>query len=103
MGANKSKADHFDNWSVLMKYKGFNIKAYYSLCSDWKLDKNDRVVECEPTSQDIQWYDIFDPMCNGERWVSCDTIEECKVFIDSYLLKVNMKDNTLASWNKIGD
>ena len=86
-----------------MKYKGFDIKPSYSICADWRLDKHDQVVDRTPRKEGVEWYDVFDPMCNGDRWISCDTIEECKAFIDSYLLKVNMKDNMPRSWNAIGD
>ena len=87
----------------MLKHKGFDIKPSYSICADWKLSTLGEVVGCAPKKDDIEWYDIFDPMCNDERWISCDTIRECKMLIDSYLEDVGMKDNTLASWNKIGD
>ena len=86
-----------------MKYKGFDIRPHYSMCADWDLDENDQVVGRTPKEEDVEWYDIFDPMRNDERWISCDTIEECKVCIDRYLLKVDMKDNTQSSWDAIGN
>ena len=86
-----------------MKYKGFDIKPYFSICADWKPNKHDQIVKRTPTSEDIEWYDVFDPMCDDNRWLSCCTIKECKAAIDSYLGMVGMKDNTLESWDKIGD
>ena len=86
-----------------MKYKGFEIKAVRSLCADWKIDKHGQVVDRNPNKEDIEWYEILDPMEDNERWICCYTSKQCKEEIDKFLARVNMKDNKQASWDKIGD
>ena len=81
-----------------MKYKGFVIEKRYSICADWKLNAQGQVVSRRPRKEDIECYDIFDPMDNGERFCSEDSVEECKAQIRSLLAKMNMKDNSPQSW-----
>jgi hypothetical protein len=84
-----------------MKYKGFCILPVYSLCADWTLDQHNRVVSKKPTSSDIEYYEILDPMENDKRWIAEDTVRQCKETIDTFLKKVGMKDNTPKSWEKL--
>ena len=85
-----------------MKYKGFIISPVYSICADWKLDKNNIVVPKKKTAKDIEYYEILDPMENGKRYCAENSITECKAEIDRLLIVLNMKDNTPASWAKLG-
>ena len=84
-----------------MKYKGFIISPVYSICADWKLDKNNTVISKKKTSKDIEYYEILDPMENGKRYCAENSITECKAEIDRLLIVLNMKDNTPASWAKL--
>lgn len=75
-----------------MKYKGFEIIPVYSLCADWKLDKNNMVVSKQPKSSDITHYQIID---NGRDWICENTVSECKFAINEFLAKNNLKKNTV--------
>jgi hypothetical protein len=75
-----------------MRYKGFEIEPVHSMCADWKLDKNDKVVSKKPKSSDIEYYQILD---NGRRWICENTISECKQTIDDFLSRNNLKKNTV--------
>lgn len=92
-----------------MKYKGFIISPNYTgtvkIVEDGMvldLDKNGTWKPVRKVGkQDIDFYDILDPMENDRRWISEATIAECKATIDAFLLKVGMKDNTPARWAKL--
>ena len=84
-------------------YRGFHIRPHYSLCADWDVDRQNRIVDREPIADDISWYEVLDPMQNDDVWFSCITEAECKRLIDVYLKKVKMKDNKQATWDAIGD
>ena len=74
-----------------MKYKNFEIVPVYSLCADWKLDKNDCVVPKRKSKKDIEYYQIID---NGRDWICENTIGECKHTIDRMLIILGTKVNT---------
>lgn len=76
-----------------MKYKGFEIKAVYGVCADWKLDKNNTVVSKHPSKSDISHYVIYD---NGDVWLTEDSINDCKSTIDRFLIEINLKRNPIA-------
>lgn len=82
-----------------MKYKGFIISPVYAIGSDMRELACGRIVGRKPTSKDIEYYEILDPMEDMSRWIAEKTIPECKETIDSFLAKVGMKDNTKASWD----
>lgn len=84
-----------------MKYKGFNILVHYCIAANWKLNKFDQVVNRIPKKEDIEYYEVFDPMENNDRWIAENTIAQCKGTIDQFLLSVGMKDNTQCSWDKL--
>ena len=84
-----------------MRYKGFIITPVYVIGSDFKVLSDGRIKDRKPTSKDIEYYEILDPVDNMDRWIAENTIAECKTTIDDFLAKVNMKDNTKASWDKL--
>lgn len=75
-----------------MKFKGFEIVPVYSVCADWKLDKNNCVVSCRRKSSDIEYYRIID---NGRDWIAEFTIDQCKKTITDFLTKAGLKKNTI--------
>ena len=85
-----------------MKYRGFIISPVYSICADWKLDKNNTIVPKKKATKDIEYYEILDPMENGKRYCAENSIIECKAEIDRLLIVLNTKDNTPTSWSKLG-
>jgi len=84
-----------------MKYKGFLIKPSYTPGSHYRMPNDGSIIDRKPTSKDVEYYEIFDPMENDNRFMACDSIAECKQEIDSVLLKMNMKDNKQESWDKL--
>lgn len=83
-----------------MKYKGFNITPFYHVGSTYRL-VNGRRIDRKPTSKDIAYYEIYDPMENNRRHGAEFTIKECKQRIDEMLKEMGMKDNTQESWDKL--
>ena len=86
-----------------MKYKGFIVSPVYYVTAGWDIDKNGVVYDKKKTAKDIEYYEILDPMENGKCHCAENSIAECKAEIDRLLLLLNMKDNTPASWAKLGD
>ena len=83
-----------------MKYKGFIIEPSYYIGSDFTI-KNDAVIPRKPTSKDIEYYNILDPMENMRKYCAENSIAECKAEIDRLLQVLNMKSNTPAEWAKL--
>ena len=83
-----------------MKYKGFIIEPHYTVGSDFTI-KNGEVVSRKPTKNDIEYYNIFDPMENMCKYCAENTIAECKAEIDRLLKVLNMKSNTAGEWSKL--
>jgi len=84
-----------------MKYKGFVIKPSYFCGSDFTITKLNTVRNRKPTTKDIEYYEVFDPNENMDRWVFGDSIKDCKEQIDSFLKKANMKSNLPSEWAKL--
>lgn len=76
-----------------MKYKGFVIEPSYLTGSDFKITKNGILKERKPTSKDIEYYVIYDPINNMNKWIVEFTIKECKQTIDEFLTKTGMRSN----------
>jgi hypothetical protein len=75
-----------------MKYKGFEIYPVYLTGSQWREDKHGQFHERKPTSKDIEYYTIYDPVENQE-WISDFNVKQCKKHIDLFLEKVGEKKN----------
>jgi len=86
-----------------MKYKGFIVSPVYYVTAGWNIDKNGVVYDKKKTAKDIEYYEILDPMENGKRYCAENSIAECKAEIDRLLTVLNMRDNTPASWAKMGE
>ncbi len=84
-----------------MKYKGFVISPSYFIGGTFRITKDGRVINRKPTNKDIEYYEIFDPMENMNRWGAEFTISDCKTAINEVLSLMNMKDNTPSSWAKL--
>lgn len=85
-----------------MRFKGFNIVPHYSVCADWKIaESTGGVVPKSKSSEDIEYYEILDPINNDNRWIAEFTISECKETINQWLMSVNMKDNSPKSWERL--
>jgi hypothetical protein len=84
-----------------MRYKGFIIKRVYSVGSDFTVTSNNTIKNRRPKKEDIEYYEILDPMEDNNRWIAEDTVAECKESIDKFLKKVGMKDNLKSSWKKL--
>jgi hypothetical protein len=84
-----------------MRYKGFIIKPVYSIGSTFTITKNNTIRNRRPKKEDIEYYEILDPMEDNNRWIAEDTVAECKESIDNFLKKVGMKDNLKKSWDKL--
>ena len=84
-----------------MKYKGFVIEPCYAVGSDFTI-KNGAVIPRKPTSKDIEYYNILDPMENMSKYCAENSIAECKAEIDRLLQALNMKSNAPAEWAKLG-
>lgn len=84
-----------------MKYKGFIIEPSYYVGSDFTISKHGEIKPRKPTTKDIEYYNILDPMENMRRYCAEDTIRQCKKEIDRLLSVLNMKDNPPASWAKL--
>ena len=82
-----------------MKYKGFVIAPVYSMCADWKLDKNGTVVPKRKLKSDIEYYEILDPMQDNKRWIAENSVFDCRYEIDIFLRSAGMKDNSQKSWD----
>ncbi len=81
-----------------MKYKGFIIEPVYMAGSDFRITSDGRAVDRKPTSKDIEFYEILDPMEDMECWIAKDSIKECKETIDNFLKNARMKDNKPETW-----
>lgn len=76
-----------------MKYRKFTIEPVYTLCSDFRINRNGLVHDRKPTSKDVDCYQIY---CDeGKRWIVGDTIPECKQIIDDFLAKLELQGLTL--------
>ena len=84
-----------------MRYKGFNIKAVYSVGSDFNINKDGIEKTKRPSVKDIEYYEVLDPMEGNNRWLACTTQLEAKGDIDNFLNKVGMKSNLKSEWNKL--
>lgn len=84
-----------------MRYKGFIIEPSYYVGSDFTIDNNGQIKTRKPTSKDIEYYNILDPMENMRRYCAEYTIQECKKEIDRLLNVLGMKDNSPAEWAKL--
>jgi len=76
-----------------MQYKGFIIEPVYSVCADWHLTADGRIVPRKPKSSDIEYYVVLDPTQNNSRFFAEFTIAECKSEIDRILLNIGLKCN----------
>lgn len=83
-----------------MRYKGFVIEASYVVGSDFTI-KNGAVIPRTPTKNDVEYYNILDPMENMRKYCAENTIRECKTEIDRLLQILNMKSNTPSEWAKL--
>ena len=83
-----------------MKYKGFEIYPVYALGSTFTIDDHGVVRDRNPTSKDIEYYTIYDPI-DDRDWIKENTINECKATINAYLKKVGMKSNAQSEWDKL--
>ena len=84
-----------------MKYKGFIIEPYYSAGSDFTITAQGETKLRKPTSKDIEYYNILDPMEGMKKHCAEFTIKECKATIDSLLIVLNMKSNSPSDWAKL--
>lgn len=84
-----------------MRYKGFVIEPYYSAASDFTINKQGVVEDRKPTSKDIEYYNILDPMEGMRKHCAEFTIKDCKATIDSLLLTLDMKSNSPNEWAKL--
>lgn len=84
-----------------MRYKGFVIKTVYAVGSDFSITKNNTIRTRRRRKEDIEYYEILDPMEGNKRWIAEYTIAECKKAIDVFLNKAGMKDNLKKSWDKL--
>jgi hypothetical protein len=82
-----------------MKYKGFVIKPVHEW--DCKPDPKSLSGQWKDVKGKVIYYEILDPMEGGKRWMAGSTVEECKESIRDLLELMNMKDNSLASWEKL--
>lgn len=76
-----------------MKYKGFVIIPSYLTGSTFTISNTGIVKDRKPTSKDIEYYEIFDPLEGMNRWGAEYSISECKQTIRNYLSKVGLKTN----------
>lgn len=83
-----------------MKYRGFVIIAHYATGSDFDI-KNGQIVTRNPKKQDIEYYNILDPMENMRKHCAESTIVECKATIDALLLTLGMVSNSPKEWAKL--
>ena len=83
-----------------MKYKGFIIEPHYTVGSDFTI-KNGAVIPRKPTKNDVEYYNILDPVENMRKYCAEDTIAECKAEIDRLLQVLNMKSNAPSEWVKL--
>lgn len=84
-----------------MKYKGFVILPSYTVGSDFKINKHNEVIDRKPTKKDIEYYVIYDPIENMNRWIAEFTVKECKHVIDNFLEAAKMKSNLQKEWDKL--
>ena len=84
-----------------MRYKGFNIKAVYACGSDFNINKEGIESTRRPRRDDIEYYEVLDPMEDNNRWITCYTQKEAKRDIDKFLLSVGMKSNLKSEWKKL--
>ena len=84
-----------------MLYKGFIIEPVYSVCADWKLTSDDRIISRKPKSSDIEYYQVIDPVDNYRRYFAEFTIRECKLEINRILKVIGLKNNKQESWDKL--
>ena len=83
------------------KYKGFIIEKRYCVGSDFTVTEDGSIKPRRPRKEDIECYDIFDPMEGGSRWASEDTLPRCKEAINDLLFELNMKSNLPREWDKL--
>ncbi len=83
-----------------MRYRGFVIEPSYFVGSDFTL-KNGQVIPRKPTKNDVEYYNILDPMENMRKYCAENTIAECKAEIDRLLQVLNMKSNAPSEWAKL--
>ena len=84
-----------------MIYKGFIIETEYSCGSDFTVLQSGEVRNRRPTSKDIGYYNIYDPMENMSRHGAEDSISACKERIDALLIRMNMSSNLPREWEKL--
>lgn len=82
-----------------MNYKGYKIVPHYGICL--KSDGFEGYVDRKPTSKDIEWYDVLDPMDNDKRAFAETDIKTCKAEIDRILGVIGMPDNKKATWEAL--
>lgn len=84
-----------------MKYKGFEIQPSYYVGTNFRVLADGRCVDRKPTKQDVEYYEVFDPMENGRRFFAENDVQTCKDEIDRILGEMGMPDNTPESWAKL--
>ena len=84
-----------------MKYRGFVLEPEYNCCAHFRLFEDGRVVDRKPTSKDIEWWNILDPMENMNRHEAEFDVHDCKKVIDSLLFKMGMESNLPKEWAKL--
>lgn len=86
-----------------MNYKGFVIEPVYRVGSTFRILPNDRCVDRKPTSKDIEYYRVIDPMTNDFQAFGEDSITGCKQEIDRVLHNIGMKSNLPKEWTKLNE
>lgn len=86
-----------------MKYRGFVLEPEYNCCAHFTILASGEVRDRKPTSKDIEWWNILDPMEGMKRHAACDDTHDCKHYIDSLLFKLNMDSNLPKDWAKLED
>lgn len=84
-----------------IKFKGFVIQRVYCAGSDFHVTDDGQIKPRRPSKEDIDYYEILDPMEGMKRWIAEDTLENCKVTINRFLFDVGMKSNVPREWAKL--
>lgn len=86
-----------------MKYRGYEILPVYFTGSNCRFFADGRCVDRKPTSKDVEYYRVVDPLTSRFQEYGCSSIGACKTAIDGTLKLLGLKSNLPKEWAKLDD